>query len=111
MQALGKPVSSMGLSLLRDFVPLILLCALKLGVYGSLFSAPFSDIVSFLAVIAVMGYYKNYSVEEMLKLLHFVLEKLHLMMQENEKSNPVRGSNQGFLLFFSQDCVLGFGSV
>ena len=62
MQALGKPVLSMGLSLLRDFVlcvPLVLLLPLKLGVYGPLYSAPISDIISFLAVIAVMGYLKK----------------------------------------------------
>lgn len=62
MQALGKPAMSMGLSLLRDFilcVPLILLLSLKMGIYGPLFSAPISDIVSFLAVIAVMGYLKR----------------------------------------------------
>ena len=62
MQALGKPAISMGLSLLRDFVlcvPLILLLPMKLGIYGPLFSAPISDIVSFLAVIAVMGYLKR----------------------------------------------------
>lgn len=57
-----EPVISMGLSLLRDFllcVPLILLLPLKLGIYGPLFSAPISDIISFLAVIAVMGYLKR----------------------------------------------------
>lgn len=62
MQALGKPVMSMGLSLLRDFilcVPLILLLSLKLGIYGPLFSAPISDIISFIAVIAVMVYIKT----------------------------------------------------
>lgn len=62
MQALGKPVMSMGLSLLRDFVlcvPLILLLPLKLGVYGPVFSAPISDVVSFAAVIATMGYLKK----------------------------------------------------
>ena len=62
MQALGKPVISMGLSLLRDFVlcvPLILLLPLKLGIYGPVFSAPLSDIISFIAVIAVMRYLKK----------------------------------------------------
>lgn len=59
MQALGKPVLSMGLSLMRDFVlcvPLVLLLPLKMGVYGPLFSAPIADVISFVAVIFVMIY-------------------------------------------------------
>lgn len=62
MQALGKPALSMGLSLLRDFVlcvSLILLLPLKLGIYGPLFSAPISDIISMIAVFGVMGYLKK----------------------------------------------------
>lgn len=62
MQALSKPVMSMGLSLLRDFVlcvPLILLLPLKVDIYGPVFSAPISDVVSFVAVIATMEYLKK----------------------------------------------------
>lgn len=62
MQALGKPILSMGLSLLRDFVlcvPLVLLLPLKLGVYGPLFSAPIADFVSIFAVIAVAIHLKK----------------------------------------------------
>ena len=62
MQALGKPAFSMGLSLLRDFVlcvPLILLLPLKIGIYGPLFSAPISDVISIFAVFGVMLYLKR----------------------------------------------------
>ena len=62
MQALGKPTISMGLSLLRDFilcVPLILLLPLKFGIYGPLFSAPISDLISMIAVLGVMKYLKR----------------------------------------------------
>lgn len=62
MQALGKPVLSMGLSLMRDFVlcvPLVLLLPLKMGVYGPLFSAPIADVISFVAVIFVMIYLRK----------------------------------------------------
>ena len=62
MQALGKPLMSMGLALLRDFilcVPLIIILPIKLGIVGPLLSAPISDIVSFIAVIGVMIYLKK----------------------------------------------------
>lgn len=57
LQSLGKPVMSMGLSLLRDFVlsvPLVLLLPLSLGVEGPLFSAPIADIVTFLVTLIMM---------------------------------------------------------
>ncbi|PXX49235.1 putative MATE family efflux protein [Hungatella effluvii] len=57
LQSLGKPVMSMGLSLLRDFVlsvPLVLLLPLSLGVEGPLFSAPIADIVTFLVMLIMM---------------------------------------------------------
>lgn len=57
LQALGKPVLSMGLSLLRDFVmsvPLVLLLPVRLGVTGTLLSAPIADMVSFVAVVVIM---------------------------------------------------------
>lgn len=57
LQSLGKPVMSMGLSLLRDFVlsvPLVLLLPLLLGVEGPLFSAPIADIVTFLVMLIIM---------------------------------------------------------
>ncbi|MDO4272161.1 MAG: MATE family efflux transporter [Eubacteriales bacterium] len=58
LQSLGKPVMSMTLSLLRDFVlsvPLILLLPRSFGsgVMGPLYSAPVADIIS-LIVAAVM---------------------------------------------------------
>lgn len=56
LQSLGKPVMSMSLSLLRDFilsVPLVLLLPLTFGVIGPLYSGPVADLVSF-AVTAVM---------------------------------------------------------
>lgn len=62
MQALGKPLMSMGLALLRDFilcVPLIIILPIKLGIVGPLLSVPISDIVSFIAVIGVMIYLKK----------------------------------------------------
>lgn len=59
LQALGKPVMSMTLSLLRDFilsVPLILLLPelFGLGVTGPLYSGPIADIVSFLVAVFMM---------------------------------------------------------
>ncbi|MDD3367677.1 MAG: MATE family efflux transporter [Lachnospiraceae bacterium] len=57
LQSLGKPMMSMGLSLMRDFilsVPLVLILPLAFGVEGPLFSAPIADIVTFLAVVIMM---------------------------------------------------------
>lgn len=59
LQALGKPVLSMGLSLLRDFilsVPLVLFLPRFFGIKGTLYSAPVADIISFIAVIGVVFY-------------------------------------------------------
>jgi len=53
LQALGKPVLSTGLSLLRDFIlslPLVLLLPHRYGLLGTLYSAPVADILSFIAV-------------------------------------------------------------
>ncbi len=59
LQSLGKPVMSMSLSLLRDFilsVPLVLLLPRwnNLGVMGPLYSGPIADIVSFAAAVVMM---------------------------------------------------------
>ena len=57
LQALGKPVMAMSLSLLRDFVlsvPLILLLPRGFGVIGALYSAPIADIISLFVVAAMM---------------------------------------------------------
>lgn len=57
LQALGKPVMSMGLSLLRDFVlsvPLIILMASVMGVEGPLLSAPIADGISIIVVCLMM---------------------------------------------------------
>lgn len=59
LQSLGKPVLSMGLSLLRDFVlsvPLILLLPRLFGVTGTLYSAPIADVISFIVVIIISAY-------------------------------------------------------
>lgn len=57
LQALGKPVLSLGMSLLRDFVllvPLIILLPYYYGLIGTLYSAPIADVVSLIVVIFVM---------------------------------------------------------
>ncbi|MFI3297896.1 MAG: MATE family efflux transporter [bacterium] len=57
LQALGKPVLSLGMSLLRDFillVPLIILLPKVYGIIGILYAAPIADVVSFIAIIIVM---------------------------------------------------------
>ena len=54
LQALGKPVMSMGLSLLREFVlsvPLAIVLPIFYGVEGALYSAPIADIGSMIAVV------------------------------------------------------------
>lgn len=54
LQSLGKPVMSMGLSLLRDFllcVGFTLIFAKIFGVMGVLYSAPAADILSMIAVV------------------------------------------------------------
>lgn len=59
LQSLGKPVMSMALSLLRDFVlsvPLIMLLPRTFGVTGSLYSAPIADVITIFAVIAMVVY-------------------------------------------------------
>lgn len=59
LQALGKPVLSMTLSLLRDFVlsvPLVLVLprVMDLGVVGPLYSGPIADIISFAVAVVMM---------------------------------------------------------
>ena len=59
LQSLGKPVMSMSLSLLRDFVlcvPLVLLLpqAFGLGVMGPLYSAPIADIITIVIAALMM---------------------------------------------------------
>lgn len=57
LQSLGKPIQSLGLSLLRDFilsVPLVLLLPKAFGLMGTLYSAPAADVVSLIAAIAIM---------------------------------------------------------
>lgn len=58
LQALGKPVMAMGLSLLRDFilsVPLAIILPMFFGVEGALYSAPLADIGSMIAVVIMSG--------------------------------------------------------
>jgi Na+-driven multidrug efflux pump len=57
LQALGKPVLSTVLSLLREIilsVPLVLILPVFFGVKGPLFSAPIADIISFLVTVLFM---------------------------------------------------------
>ncbi len=57
LQALGKPVLSLGMSLLRDFVllvPLTLVLPQFFGLMGSLYTAPIADIISSVAVVIVI---------------------------------------------------------
>lgn len=57
LQSIGKPLMSLSLSLLRDFilsVPLVLLLPKAFGLLGALYSAPVADTVSLLVVIAMM---------------------------------------------------------
>lgn len=57
LQSLGKPMMSMSLSLLRDFilsVPLVLLLPTAFGVIGPLYSGPIADIISFLVTAIMM---------------------------------------------------------
>ena len=57
LQSLGKPVMSLSLSLLRDFilsVPLVLFLPKIFGVVGTLYSVPIADVVSFIVVIFIM---------------------------------------------------------
>lgn len=61
LQSLGKPVMSLTLSLLRDFilsVPLVLFLPefRQLGVMGPLYSGPIADVVSFTAAMIMMVY-------------------------------------------------------
>ncbi len=59
LQSLGKPVMSLGLSLLRDFilsVPFVIILPRFFGVTGTLYSAPAADIISLIAVIVMTVY-------------------------------------------------------
>lgn len=77
LQAMGKPMLSMGLSLLRDFilsVPLVIFLPRMFGLRGTLYSAPAADIISFIAVIAaalyIFRYLKNDEAENEAAPLH-----------------------------------------
>lgn len=57
LQSLGKPIMSLGLSLLRDFVlsiPMVLIFPKFFGLIGALYSAPAADAISLIAVILMM---------------------------------------------------------
>lgn len=57
LQAMGKPVASTFLSLLREIIlsiPLILLLPIPFGVVGPLFAGPIADVVSFLAAVFML---------------------------------------------------------
>lgn len=59
LQALGQPVFSTALSLLREIilsVPLILFLPRVLGIVGPLFAGPISDVVSFAAAVVLIRY-------------------------------------------------------
>lgn len=67
LQALGKPIHAMALSLLREFVlcvPLVLFLSMRFGVLGALYSAPVADVVSIvIALFFVKGVLKNLSAD------------------------------------------------
>ena len=67
LQSLGKPVMSMSLSLLRDFilsVPLVLCLPMAFGVTGPLYSGPIADVVSFIvAVVMIISVLKKLNPE------------------------------------------------
>lgn len=57
LQSMGKPVMSMGLSLLRDIVvivPVVLFLAKNYGVVGLLYSAPVADVIALFFVFFMM---------------------------------------------------------
>lgn len=59
LQAFGKPMLSMGLSLLRDFIISVVsvyVASYFFGVYGPVLSAPISDVLSFIAVVLLWKY-------------------------------------------------------
>lgn len=59
LQSLGKPILSMGLSLLRDFllsVSSVYIASYLFGVYGPVLSAPISDVISFVMVVLLWRY-------------------------------------------------------
>lgn len=56
LQGIGKPLASMSLSILRDFVfavSSVYIMAYFLGIYGPLYSAPISDLLSMIPVIYI----------------------------------------------------------
>ena len=57
LQSIGKPVMSMSLSLMRDFVlsvPLQIILPRIMGITGTLWAVPIIDVVTFIAVIIMM---------------------------------------------------------
>ncbi len=71
LQALGKPIMAMGLSLLRDFVlsvPFAIVLPMFFGVEGALYSAPAADLITMVAVVIMskmmLKELKDKSVEE-----------------------------------------------
>ncbi len=59
LQAIGKPIQSMVLSLARDFVLLAPLCAIlpiHFGVVGPLFAAPIADVICLVITVIIMAY-------------------------------------------------------
>ena len=57
LQAIGSPVLSLSLSLLRDFVinvPAVLLLPRVFGLTGTLWSAPIADVISVIAAVIMM---------------------------------------------------------
>jgi putative MATE family efflux protein len=67
LQSLGKPVMSMVLSLLRDFVlivPLTLLLPVRFGVVGALYAAPISDILAFVVTVLIMRHTIRHTLQD-----------------------------------------------
>lgn len=62
LQGIGKPLASMSLSILRDFVfavSSVYIMAYFLGIYGPLYSAPISDLLSMIPLIYMAHYILN----------------------------------------------------
>jgi Na+-driven multidrug efflux pump len=67
LQALGKPIMSTILSLLRDFVlaiPLALVLPIHYGVVGALYSGLIADVVVFVITLVIIGYVFRHSLNE-----------------------------------------------
>lgn len=67
-QAVGKPVSAVVSSMIRDiicFIPLIFLLPLRFGIQGILFAAPFADLIAMIvSSVLILAYFKQFKKKE-----------------------------------------------